>query len=69
MLELSPRAYTAIVLVLVFFLIGTGTTYIGLLTYMSVNGIEATGTAFQKLELFVGCNVGLLIGTIFKPTK
>lgn len=69
MLELSPRAYTVIVVVLVLFLIGTGTTYIALLSWMAVHGIEATGTAFQKLELFVVANVGLLIGTIFKPTK
>lgn len=69
MLELSPRAYTAIVLVLVLFLISTGAAYIGILGWMAVNGIEATGTALQKLELFCIGNLGLLIGTIFKPAK
>ena len=69
MVGISPKVYTAIVLILVLFLISTGTAYVGILSWMAMNGIEATGTAFQKLELFVVANVGLLIGTIFKPTK
>lgn len=66
-MTLSPKAYAAIVLVLSAFLIITGSLYVGLLFWMSVNNLDATGTALQKLELFCVGNLGLLLGAIFKP--
>lgn len=69
MLEISPKAYAVLVVVLCLFLISTGAVYVGLLTWMTMNSVEATGTAFQRLELFICTNLGLLIGCIFKPNK
>lgn len=69
MLSLSPKAYTAIVILLSVFLLATGSVYVLLLAYMAIHSIDATGVALQKLELFVIGNLGLLIGTIFKPSS
>lgn len=69
MLELSPKAYAIIVIILCFFLVATGGLYVSLLGWMTVNGVDATGTAFNRLEIFVVGNLGLLIGSIFKPSK
>lgn len=69
MLPLSKRTYTVILMLLIGFLLISAGTYFGLLVWMSINHIEATGTAFQKLELFIAGNFGLLMGSIFKPNE
>lgn len=69
MLTLSPKAYTAVVVVLGAFLLITAGVYIALLVWMSVNQMEATGSAFSKLELFITGNLGMFLGSIFKPAS